>query len=226
MDLNKIAIKGTTQQHLPLEDVKNDLVILKDGSCVMVLETSSVNFDLLSEREQEAMVYAYAALLNSLTFPIQVVIRSTLKDVSTYVNRLKDQEKKIDNPMLQKQIVSYRQFVEDVVRKNNVLAKSFYLVIPFFSTELGLASAAGSSPFPIPGKSKKESKLPLPKEEIIQKAQATLEPKKEHLIRLFGRLGLTIKQVNSKNLIKLFYQIYNQESILSERPEALSQQGP
>src|SRR4030042_4843883 len=108
MDLNKIAIKGTTQQHLPVEDIKDDLVILKDGSCVMVLETSSVNFDLLSPEEQEAMIYAYAAMLNSLTFSIQIIIRSTLKDVSSYVNRLKDQEVKIVDPLLKNQIVSYR----------------------------------------------------------------------------------------------------------------------
>lgn len=225
MNLKQIAVKGTTQEHLPLEDIKKNLIILKDGSCVMILETSSVNFDLLSEREQEAMIYAYAALINSLTFPIQVVIRSTLKDVSNYLNRLKKQEVKIADPLLRKQIVSYRQFVEEVVKKNNVLAKSFYIIIPFYSVELGIQAAAKAS-FPLPQVgTKKKQALPMSKDKILEKAEATLEPKKEHLIRLFGRLGLSIKQLETKELIRLFYQIYNQESILVDNLAALSQGG-
>ena len=227
MDLNKIAIKGTTQEHLPIEDIRDDLVILKDGSCVMILETSSVNFDLLSEKEQEAMIYAYAALLNSLTFPIQILIRSALKDVSNYLRRLKTQEAKIQDPLLRKQIVSYRKFVEEVVKKNNVLAKSFYVVVPFFAVELGVQAAAKSTlplPFSLFAKGNSPG-LPMAKEKIIEKAKAALEPKKEHLIRLFGRLGLSIKQLTTKELIKLFYQIYNQESILVNNVAALTQQG-
>lgn len=225
MDLNKIAIKGSTQKHLPIEDIKENLVILRDGSCAMVLETSSVNFDLLSLKEQEAMIYAYAAILNSLTFSIQILIRSTLKDVSDYVNRLKQQEVKTAEPLLKRQIVSYRQFVEEVVKKNNVLAKSFYFIVPFFSVELGIKSAAKAT-LPIPSMIKKTNKsLPMSKEKILEKAKAALEPKKEHLIRLFGRLGLSIKQLSTKELIRLFYQIYNQESILVSNAEALNQGG-
>ena len=225
MDLNKIAIKGTTQEHLLIEDIRDHLIILKDGSCMMILKISSVNFDLLSEKEQEAMIYAYAALLNSLTFPIQIVIRSALKDVSAYLERLKKQESKIQEPLLRKQIIAYRKFVEEVVKKNNVLAKSFYVIIPFFSVELGVQTAAKSS-LPISLKNKNNSsKLPLAKEKIIEKAQAALEPKKEHLVRLFGRLGLTVKQLQTKDLIKLLYQIYNQESILIDNVAALNQQG-
>jgi len=226
MDLKKIAIKGTTQQHLPVEDIKENLVILKDGSCVMILKTSSVNFDLLSEKEQEAMIYAYAALLNSLTYPIQILVRSAIKDVSTYLKRLKKQELKVQEVLLKKQIVSYRKFVEQMVKKNNVLAKSFYVAIPFFSVELGIQTAAKSTlPLPLSVFSQQGKKLPMAKEKILEKAKAVLEPKKEHLVRLFGRLGLNVKQLTDKELIKLFYQIYNQESILVEKTAALSQSG-
>lgn len=225
--MNKIAIKGTTQEHLLIEDITDDLVILKDGSAIMILETASVNFDLLSEREQDAMIYAYAALLNSLTFQVQIVIRSALKDVSVYVDRLKQQEARTIDPLMRNQIGGYRRFVEEVVKKNNVLAKSFYIIVPFFSVELGLATAAkGTFPLPIPwiGKSA-NSGLPMEKTEIVKKAKGILEPKKEHIGRLFGRLGLSLRQLNSGELIKLFYQIYNQESALVGNEEALSQQG-
>jgi len=225
-DLNKIAIKGTSQEHLPIEDIQKDLVIMKNGTAVMILKTSSVNFDLLSEKEQDAMIYAYAAMLNSLTYPIEVIIRSTAKDVGSYLKRIKRQQTKVSNPLLKKQIESYHNFVEEVVEKNNVLAKTFYVAVPFYPAEMGAAAAAQSSMPDIFSflKSKKQS-LPMSKEKIIEKAKGALDPKKEHLTRLFGRLGLTIKQVETKNLIRLFYKIYNPESSLGKNVQALNQQG-
>lgn len=227
MDLNKIAIKGTSQEHLPIEDIQKDLVILKNGTAVMILKTSSVNFDLLSEKEQDAMIYAYAAMLNSLTYSIQILIRSVSKDVSNYLNRINKQRTKISNPLLKKQLDSYHNFVENVVEKNNVLAKSFYVVVPFYPAEMGAAAAAKSS---MPDflsflKPNKKETPTINKEKIIEKSKAALDPKKEHLTRLFGRLGLTIKQLETKELIRLFYKIYNPESSLGENIQALSQQG-
>jgi len=81
-DQTKIAIRASTQDHLEISDVKEGVVILKDGGSCLVLQISAINFNLLSEREQEAIIYAYGALLNSLSFPIQIVIRSQQKDIS------------------------------------------------------------------------------------------------------------------------------------------------
>ena len=80
-DPAKIAIRASTQQHLDIEDIQDDLIILKDGSCCLVIAATAINFGLLSEREQDATIYAYAGLLNSLTFSIQIVIRSQRKDI-------------------------------------------------------------------------------------------------------------------------------------------------
>jgi len=207
MDAKQIAIKGTTQEHLPIEDIISDLVILKGGSCCYVLETSSVNFDLLSEREQEAMIYAYAAIINSLTFPIQILIRSAIKDLSSYLKNLKAWESKAKNPLMKKQISHYRQFVTEVVEKNNVLAKSFYLAIPFSSFELGIESAKSTIPF-----FRKTDALPMAKGKIIEKAKVNLEPKKSHIVRVFARLGLKMRQLKTKELIALFHEIYNPDA--------------
>lgn len=206
-DPAQIAIRGTTQEHLPVEDIKENLVILKDGSCALVLSVSSVNFDLLSEREQEATIYAYGALLNSLTFPIQLLIMSQKKDISSYLDLLEKQEAiKASSPLLKNLINSYRKFVAEMVKKNNVLDKKFYVVIPFSALELGVASSLTS--LVKPGRA-----LPFPKEHILQKALVSLNPKKDHLVKLFARLGLTAKQLESKELVKLFYEIYNGESL-------------
>lgn len=205
LNIQEISIKGSTQSHLPFENIRDDLLILKDGSCAMILEVSSVNFDLLSEKEQEAMIYAYQGLINSLSFPIQILIRSSLKDITNYLKRLEARETQIVNPLLKKQINGYRQFVKEVVKQNNVLSKNFYVIIPFSVFELGLVSVRSA----IPGTKRIKSALPLPAEEILAKAKISLEPKKQQLIDLFGHLGLSARQLTTREIIKLFFQIYN-----------------
>src|SRR3989344_4576833 len=160
-----IPIRSTTQDHLDIEDVQSDLVLLKDGSVAMVLQTSSVNFGLLSEEEQDATIYSYAALLNSLSFPIQILVRSQHKDVTGYVKLLADQEQKQTNPLLKKQIGFYKKFVEKIVKEGNVLDKKFYVVIPFSALELGITAAKGSV----------KKGLPFSKDYIVKKALTVLK---------------------------------------------------
>ena len=213
----QVAIKGSTQEHLSLEDVRDGIVILKDGSCAAVMRLSSVNFDLLSEREQAALFYASGGILNSLTFPIQIMIRSNIKDVSEYVKSLLQKEREQTNELLQERIRSYRNFVEEVVKKNNVLTKSFYVVVPFLSLELGIKTAAQT--MPLGGKKKGGQKLPYSKDHILEKAKAVLGSKIDHIIRAFGRLGLQVKQLENKELIQLFYEIYNEDVSGSQKIE-------
>ena len=206
-DAAQIPIRASTQEQLPLEDVVDDLVILKDGSCSMILSVSAVNFSLLSEKEQEAIIYAYGALLNSLTFPIQLIVRSQKKDISSYLDLLTAQEAhKKNSPLMASMIGSYRKFVGEMVKKNNVLDKKFFVIIPFSALELGVSSTLTSI-------IRKNTTLPYPKDYILQKAKISLIPKKEHLIRLFNRIGLNTKQLETKEIIKLFYEIYNGESL-------------
>ncbi|MBU1088605.1 hypothetical protein KKC08_00220 [Patescibacteria group bacterium] len=221
----KIAIKGSTQEHLPIEDVIDGIVILKNGSCALVMQLSSVNFDLLSEREQSALVFAYGGILNSLTFPIQIVIRSNTKDVSLYLEKLKNAEFEEHNPLLKDRIRLYRAFIEETVRKNDVLSKSFYVVVPFSLIELGIQTAdktlfSGMNPL------KKSQKLPYNKEYILEKAMASLEPKRDHVMRLFSRLGLEIKPLDTRELVQLFYKIYNEESFANQKIQSLNYVSP
>jgi hypothetical protein len=200
----KIPIRASTQEHLEVEDIKDDIILMKDGSCCLVLLTTAINFGLLSEKEQDATIYAYAALLNSLTFPIQIVIRSQRKDVTAYLKLLDREMKKQTNKLLREQIQKYHRFVEEIVKKNNVLDKEFYAIIPFSALELGVAKTLTSTINP-----KKKEGLPFEKDYILEKAKMALVPKRDHLIRLFNRLGLKTRQLNSQELIQLFYKTYN-----------------
>ncbi len=201
-------IRASTQEHLPIEDIRDDLVILKTGGVALVIQATTVNFMLLSESEQDALIYAYAALLNSLSFPIQIVIRSKRMDISYYIERLKEQEYKQTSPALKTQIARYREFVGSVIEENNVLDKRFYLVIPFSPNELGV-KVAGT----LLGK----KGIPYPKGYIVEKAKTALLPKRDHLLRQLNRLGLRGEQLSTQRLIELFYDIYNPASIGTQK---------
>lgn len=225
----KIAIKGSTQEHLPIEDVVDGVVILKDGSCSMVMKISSVNFDLLSEREQSALVFAYGGIINSLNFPIQIVIQSSTKDVTAYLKNLKDLEEKQNNELLRNRISLYRKFVEDTVKRNDVLSKYFYVIVHFSTLELGIKSAGNqmvNSMFSFTKPTNSNNGLPFAKSYILEKAKASLEPKRDHLMRLFSRLGLEIKQLNTKEMIELFYKIYNEETVVNQKIQTLNYNAP
>lgn len=182
-------IVATTQDHLDIETIQDDLVILKTGICSMVIQTSAINFGLLSEEEQDATIYAYGGLLNSLSFPIQIVIKSEKKDISGYLALLADQEKKLKNDVLKVRMKAYRQFIETTITEQNVLDKKFYLIVSY-----QLVTLSG--------------KVEIT-EELIAKAKADLEPKRDHIVKQLSRIGLTAEQLNSQNLMKLFHSFYN-----------------
>jgi hypothetical protein len=226
-DSLKIAIKGSTQDHLPIEDVVNEIVLMKDGGAAMIMQVSSVNFDLLSEPEQSALVFAYGGILNSLNFPLQIVIKSTTKDVTSYLKNLNEAETKQTNSLLKERIKYYKKFVEETVKKNDVLSKSFYVVVRFSPLELGLKSAGQQTIKTILSFGKKNNEeLPFSKEYILEKAKASLEPKRDHLVRLFSRLGLEIKPLTNKELIELFYKIYNEEVATNQKLQTTNYSNP
>lgn len=201
MAAQKQTIIASTQKHLPIEDILDDLVLLADGSCCLILETTAINFGLLSEKEQDATIYAYAALLNSLSFPLQILIASQRKDISSYLDLLERQMRVTRDKTYRDKIKEYKVFVEKTVKTKKVLDKKFYLVIPFSSLELGVPQAIG-------GLLKKGQGL-FDKDYIIRKAQTSLFPKRDHLIRQLNRLGLRARQLTTEELISLFYHLYN-----------------
>lgn len=207
-------IQGSTQDHLMIEDIRDDLVILRDGSCCLVLEASAINFSLLSEKEQEAMIFAYASLLNSLSFPIQILVRSQRKNISAYLRRLDNQEKNLVQPLLKQQLLKYKEFIQETIKKNEVLDKKFYVVIPFSVLELGIVKSAASLV-------KKSKSLPFPKDYILERAKTNLTPKQDHLMKQFNRLGIKTRLLTTRELINLFFTIYNpgQKTELAEIKE-------
>jgi hypothetical protein len=194
-------IRSTTQLFTEIETIDRDMVMYADGSASIVISTTAVNFGLLSEREQDATISAYAGLLNSLSFPIEVLIRTQHKDVTAYLRLLEEQERKQKNPKLQKSIHDYRLFVAATVKEKDVLDKKFYIVIPFSSLELGTSAGVLFG--------NKRKGLPYPRTYIFERALTVLNPKRDHILRLLNRVGLQAYQLTNDQLVKLFFTIYN-----------------
>lgn len=194
-------IRASTQVFTEIIDVNHDMVMFADGSVSLVIATTAVNFGLLSEKEQDAIIYAYAGLLNSLSFPIQILIQTKHKDISAYLRLLEDQEKRQKNPKLTKSIHGYRLFIASMVKEKDVLDKKFYIVLPFSNVELGVSSTLLFGP--------KKAGLPYEKSYIYERATTVLLPKRDHLVRLLARVGLRATQLDSDALARLFFSMYN-----------------
>lgn len=187
-------IKASTQTFVEVIDIKDDIVLLKDYSACVVLEVGAVNFWLLSSEEQTSIIYAYAGLLNSLSFPTQILIISKKMDISSYLEYLDERIIAQKNELVKGRLTSYKEFIKGIVKKNSVLEKRFFFAVPFSPLELGVTGGNGAG---------------LNKEYVISRAKISLYPKRDHLIRLLSKTGLRATVLEKQGLTELFYNLYN-----------------
>lgn len=187
-------VKASTQSFIEIEEIKDDVVLMKDFSAATVIEVGAVNFWLLSTEEQSSMIYAYSGLLNSLSFPIQILIISKKIDVSTYLDYLEDKINKQAVDILKKRMIGYREFIKSIIKINTVLEKRFFFVVPFSPLEMGISGAHPSS---------------LNKEYVFTRAKTALYPKRDNLLRLITKIGLNGSILQRQELTELYYNLYN-----------------
>lgn len=210
-----MKIKASTQQHLEIVDVREGILILTGGRFRMILEASAINFDLLSEAEQDAAIFAYRNLVNSLDFPLQVVVRTRQVDITSYVEFLKDQLKEQTSLAMREQLSSYINFIEQLVLEATVLSKRFFVVLPYWKLEVRTKNKGGVlDPLReiLPFLEVKESHKPQYSEENFQAAKKVFEHRKESIAWQFSRLGVRVRQLNDEELVRLFFEIYNPEA--------------
>ncbi len=195
-------IHATTQKFTEIIDIVDNVVILAGGNAALVIEITASNFALLSKKEQDSKIFAYASLLNSLTFPIEILIRNKRIDITSYLKELDEEELTTKNELLAQHIRLYREFVREMVRVNVVLNKTFYIVIPFSSLEAGLSGVKQSF-----GKNEAE------KQAFAEAAKKALNGKAESVHAQLAKLSVASKTLEKEELIKLFYDIFNDSTI-------------
>jgi len=122
---------NSTQRYLPFSEIRDNIMIMKDGSARVVLKCSTVNFLLKSTQEQDAIIMSYQRFLNSLEFPIQILIRSTKLDIEWYLSNLNAKALKQENFKLQQQTYEYVDYLKKLVEIAQIMKKEFYIVVPF-----------------------------------------------------------------------------------------------
>lgn len=207
-----MAKKQSTQQYLDIAEIKEDVVVLKDGTMRVVLMCSSINFALKSEEEQNALIAGYMEFLNSLDSFIQVVIQSRKLDIDGYIRRLKEAQKKQTNELLKVQIYGYIDYINELVQIGEIMTKKFFIVIPFnpagqkkknFFARLKEAFSPGSV---IKIRKDKFTKY---KEELfltVSNIQGSLKS-----------IGLDTVLLDTQGLIELYYNSYNPKTSQNQR---------
>jgi len=187
-------VKASTQSFIEIEEISDDIILKKDFSAVITIEVGAVNFWLLSAEEQTSMIYAYASLLNSLSFPVQILILSKKIDVSAYLDYLANKINNQKNQTIHTRLESYREFIKNIVKKNTVLERRYFFSVPFTPLEMGMAGTNIKT---------------LHKDYVISRAKTSLYPKRDHLLRLLAKVGLRATVLQEQALVDLFYNLYN-----------------
>ena len=126
---------STTQRHLPFSQIRENIIIMKDSSARLVMRCSTINFLLKSTQEQDAIIMSFQRFLNSLDFPVQIMVRSTKLDIDWYLGKLKDKAVSQKNELLQNQTYEYIDYLKKLVEVAQIMKKDFYVVVPFDKQE-------------------------------------------------------------------------------------------
>lgn len=204
---------GVATKHLlDIAEIREDCVILKDGTLRAVLLVSSINFALKSEEEQNAIIAAYVSFLNALEFPMQIVVQSRKLNIDAYLEKLRQVEKEQMNELLKIQIADYREYVRELVEMGDIMSKRFYAVVPYdplsdkrkgFWSRLGEIFQPGAA-------------IRLGTEKF-KKRRRDLFARVEHVQMLLSSMGLTSVILDTQSLIELYYNVYNPEVIDTEK---------
>lgn len=213
---NRQATKATpsTQKHLRIAEIRDDTIIMKDGSIRSVLLVSSINFALKSEDEQNAIISAYVNFLNSMDSPMQILIQSRKLDLEQYLNYLRDAEAKQTNDLLKMQMTEYRQYITELVSLGNIMTKRFYIIVPFepFNAKTrSFWSRANDvlSPVSVSNLSQK----------IFASRQRELFTIADRVLSGLAGMGLRAQILDTQALIELFYNTYNPTVAPNEKME-------
>ncbi|MCX6733994.1 MAG: hypothetical protein NTX63_04260 [Candidatus Peregrinibacteria bacterium] len=201
-----------TQIFLPFSEMHDDTVILKNGGIRAILRTTSLNFNLKSDEEQNALTFGYQAFLNSLEFPIQIVVRSRKMDIDKYIENLQGKLKEQSNPLLQKQTNEYIDFVGKLVEYADIMEKDFLVIIPFDPPRAksgGILDSLFNIKFMDLFRGKDMYGQVKQQREEFENLRKGLSQRVNTIQAGLENLGLKVHQLNTQELVELFYATYN-----------------
>lgn len=195
---------ASTQKYVDVEEVRDGVIVLKNGSLRAILLVSSINFDLKSTEEQDTIVNQYQNFLNSLDFPIQIEISSRKLNITPYLEYLKRQEAHIENELLAFQLSEYQNFIKNLAEVSNIMTKYFYIVVPFYpveSVKTGFLDKmlGGSNPRASIAK----------RREMFETYKSQLWQRVDQIVAGLSGTGVKLTPLKTEEIIELLYNSYN-----------------
>jgi type IV secretory pathway VirB4 component len=210
MPENKLAnnkISASTQEYLDIAEIRDDTVIMKDGTLRAVLLVSSINFALKSEDEQNAVIDSYIRFLNNLSFTLQIVIQSRELDINNYLEYLKGKEKEQTNKLLKAQTAEYTAYIKELTSLGKIMNKRFYVVVPYDP-----ATDKHKSFFDSFKDAIRPASMIILKEKIFLSYQEMLGRRVDSVFGGLQSMGVAVERLDTQGLIELYYKTYNPET--------------
>ncbi len=195
---------SSTQRYVDVEEIRDGVMVLKTGALRAVLLVSSINFDLKSSEEQDAIISQYQNFLNSLDFPVQVVVQSRRFNIDPYIDLLKGKEAQQANELLRFQMKEYQGFIKNLTEISNIMSKFFYVVVPFSPVE----NMQGGF-FQKMGDIFNQKKTVGLKNELFDTYRTQLMQRVEHIVAGLSPMGVRATVLETEELIELLYNSYN-----------------
>jgi len=206
-----------TQNYLDISEIREDVVVMKDGTLRSVILVSSINFALKSEEEQMAIIQAYMGFLNGLEFPLQVVIQSRKMNIDPYIASLEKQQRETVNEALRAQIADYLSFVTELITLGEVMQKQFFVVIPYDPARnkaKGFFARLTAAIQPLVRVKIKQKEFEDRKTELMRRTDI--------ITSQLASMGLVGSVLDTQGLIELYYTVYNPDIFDTERMQDIS----
>lgn len=197
-------MKGTSaQEFVPVEEVRDGVIVMKDGSVRMILMASSLNFALKSTEEQESTIYQFQNFLNSLDFSMQIFVQSRRYDIRPYIAMLEAREREQLNDLLKIQTHEYINFIKNFVETTNIMTKNFFVVVPYASTS---SVIRGSNLFSLLGGGPKTK---VKSSADFEEGKSQLEQRAYVIQQGLIRCGIRTQFLGTEEIVELLYRIFN-----------------
>lgn len=211
-------VEASTQTHLKIAEIKDNTLVLKDGSVRAILSVSSVNFELLSEQEQNSIIYSYQDFLNSLDFPIQISIRSKRLDIEGYLTRMTEIANNQADPRIKQQTFDYIDFVASFVEYSDIMEKDFFIIIPHEPTRTKQNFFQRFMSQLNPSDNSLDYRI---RQQEFSALRKTLNQRVSAVTNALTSAGLYVNRINTHELIQLFYEVYNPITSQGQKVENL-----
>jgi len=197
----------STQQYLDIAEIKENTIVMKDGTLRAVLLVSSINFALKSEDEQNAVIESYVRFLNNLSFTLQIVIQSRELDIDNYIQYLNEKEKEQTNKLLKVQTADYIEYIKELTSLGKIMNKRFYIVVPYdplTDSHKGFFSSISEALRP--------ATIIKLKEKTFLEYQEMLDRRIDSVVGGLESMGVAVARLDTQSLIELYYKTYNPET--------------